>query len=54
MPCYILMVIGTANDINAQNYVPEFNDARIKVKTATPIKAYSFNLNQVQLLKRAF
>jgi DUF1680 family protein len=54
MPCYILMVIGTANDINAQNYVPEFNDARIKVKTATPIKAYSFNLNQVQLLDGPF
>jgi DUF1680 family protein len=54
VPCYILMVIGTANDINAQNYVPEFNDAHIKVKTATPIKAYSFNLNQVQLLNGPF
>ncbi|MCQ6959099.1 glycoside hydrolase family 127 protein [Mucilaginibacter aquariorum] len=54
VPCYILMVIGTANDINAQNYVPEFNDSHIKVKTATPIKAYSFNLNQVQLLNGPF
>jgi DUF1680 family protein len=54
VPCYILMIIGTANDINAQNYVPEFNDAHIKVKTTTPIKAYSFNLNQVQLLNGPF
>ncbi|MDB5127737.1 glycoside hydrolase family 127 protein [Mucilaginibacter sp.] len=54
VPCYILIIIGTANDINAQNYVPEFNDARIKVKMATPIKAYSFNLNQVQLLNGPF
>lgn len=38
----------------AQSYVPEYKDMRMKVKNATPIHAYSFNLSQVQLLESTF
>jgi DUF1680 family protein len=39
---------------NAQNYVPHFNDNRIKVKNTTQIKAYAFDLSQVSLLESTF
>ncbi|MCK8494920.1 glycoside hydrolase family 127 protein [Spirosoma sp. RP8] len=38
----------------AQTYLPEKNDARIKVKTAVPIKAYTFPLNEVKVLDGPF
>ncbi|TDQ06638.1 glycoside hydrolase family 127 protein [Pedobacter metabolipauper] len=38
----------------AQSYVPQYNDARLKVKSAVPIKAYSFDLKEVQLLESTF
>ena len=41
-------------DIKAQNYFPQFNDSRIKVKNSTPIKAYAFDLSQVSLLESTF
>ena len=43
-----------ALNVNAQNYVPHFNDNRIKVKNTTPIKAYAFDLSQVNLLESTF
>ncbi len=43
-----------ALNANAQNYVPHFNDKRIKVKNTTPIKAYAFDLSQVSLLESTF
>jgi len=39
---------------HAQSYVPEWNDARIKVKPQVPIKAYSFDLKDVKLLPGPF
>ncbi|MBE7176697.1 MAG: glycoside hydrolase family 127 protein [Mucilaginibacter polytrichastri] len=38
----------------AQSYVPEQNDARMKVKTAVPVQAYAFNLSEVKLLDGPF
>lgn len=39
---------------HAQSYVPEWNDARIKVKPQVPIKAYRFDLKDVELLPGPF
>ncbi|MEO6977830.1 MAG: beta-L-arabinofuranosidase domain-containing protein [Mucilaginibacter sp.] len=44
----------TAAKAHAQSYVPEWNDARIKVKPQVPIKAYSFDLKDVKLLSGPF
>jgi len=41
-------------DTKAQNYFPQFNDSRIKIKNSTPIKAYAFDLSQVRLLESTF
>ena len=38
----------------AQSYLPEWNDARIKVKPVVPIKAYAFDLKDVHLLDGPF
>lgn len=38
----------------AQNYLPEWRDAKSKVKPKTEIKAYAFNLSDVQLLPSLF
>jgi len=37
-----------------QSYVPEKNDTRLKVNPVAPVKAYSFNLNDVKLLRSPF
>jgi len=39
---------------NAQSYVPEKTNNKLKVKPVVPIKAYSFNLNEVSLLNSPF
>src|SRR5215204_419493 len=38
----------------AQSYVPEKSNNKLKVKPVVPIKAYSFNLNEVRLLNSPF
>jgi len=38
----------------AQSYVPEKTNNKLKVKPVVPIKAYSFNLNEVSLLNSPF
>lgn len=50
LSCALFFALST----NAQNYVPHFNDNRIKVKNTTPIKAYAFDLSQVNLLESTF
>ena len=40
--------------IHAQSYVPEWNDKRFKVQPLVPVKAYSFDLEQVRLLNGPF
>jgi DUF1680 family protein len=57
--CFILnvvVVLGflTANITYAQSYVPEWNETRLKVKPQTEIKAYTFDLKDVQLLNSPF
>src|SRR4051812_43120699 len=48
------MLMICARPLLAQSYVPEWNDSRIKVKTVTDIRAYAFNLSDVQLLPGYF
>jgi DUF1680 family protein len=52
----VVVVSGflTANITYAQSYVPEWNDTRLKVKPQTEIKAYTFDLKDVQLLNSPF
>jgi DUF1680 family protein len=40
--------------IHAQSYLPEWNDARFKVKPVVPMKAYAFDLTEVRLLDGPF
>ncbi len=45
------LIIGTSiNDSLAQSYLPEKNNAKIKVKPIVDIQAYAFNLKDVRLL----
>ncbi|OQP64302.1 hypothetical protein A3860_20225 [Niastella vici] len=39
---------------NAQSYVPEKQQPKMKIKPVVPVKAYSFNLQDVQLLDGPF
>ncbi len=54
--CSILFLISMAvlTNIAAQSYVPEWKDARIKVKPAIDIKAYAFDVSDVRLLPGMF
>ncbi|HET9744238.1 MAG TPA: beta-L-arabinofuranosidase domain-containing protein [Chitinophagaceae bacterium] len=40
--------------VHGQSYVPEKSNNKVKVKPVVPIKAYSFNLKDVKLLKSPF
>ncbi|MDO3642413.1 glycoside hydrolase family 127 protein [Mucilaginibacter sp. L3T2-6] len=46
--------LAMAGMVKAQSYVPEYNDARLKIKPTVPIKAYSFDLKDVKLLDGPF
>lgn len=46
-----LAIINTAR---AQSYLPEWNDTRMKVKPVIPVKAYAFDLKDVELLESPF
>ena len=46
-------LLSTTNSF-AQSYVPEWNDGRMAVKPKVEIKAYSFDLKDVQLLPSPF
>ncbi|MDX2046996.1 MAG: glycoside hydrolase family 127 protein, partial [Chitinophagaceae bacterium] len=39
---------------NAQSYVPEKSDTKMKVNPVVPVKAYAFNLKDVKLLQSPF
>jgi hypothetical protein len=45
-----LLIVALA----AQNYVPEENNSKFKVKNAITIKAFAFPLNEVRLLDSPF
>jgi len=49
-----IFLIADGFVVNAQSYVPELNDSRMKVKPSVEIKAYSFDLRDVQLLSSPF
>lgn len=50
----LLIAINVIYTVNGQSYLPEYNDNRMQVKNAVPIKAYAFNLSDVQLLESTF
>src|SRR3569833_1801271 len=50
----LAICLAAAGMVKAQSYVPEYNDARLKVKPLVPIKAYSFDLKDVMLLVGLF
>jgi DUF1680 family protein len=50
----VLSVLAMVKTAQAQSYVPEWNDGRIKVKPQTAIKAYTFDLKDVTLLESPF
>ena len=45
---YLLIICLSAS---SQSYVPELNNSKIKVKPEIPIKAFAFNVGDVQLLE---
>jgi DUF1680 family protein len=49
----LILVISTGRSI-AQSYVPEENNSKFKLKPVVSVKAYSFNLADVQLLNSEF
>lgn len=50
----VLAIAATVKIAQAQSYVPEWNDSRIKVKPQIAIKAYAFDLKDVTLLESPF
>jgi hypothetical protein len=44
--CLVACLAG-AQTIQAQSYVPEWNDTRVKIKPVVPVKAYAFDLKDV-------
>src|SRR5687767_7507431 len=49
----LVLTIGVGESL-AQSYVPEENNGKFKIKPVAEVKAYSFNLSDVQLLKSQF
>jgi DUF1680 family protein len=52
--CFFILALIFSVTALAQSYVPEKNETRMKVKPVVPVKAYSFNLKDVKLLKSPF
>jgi DUF1680 family protein len=50
----ILLLQTSYNALQAQSYVPERQQVKMKVKAKVPVHAYSFNLKDVQLLDGPF
>ena len=50
----VLSITATVKTVQAQSYVPEWNDGRMKIKPQTAIKAYTFDLKNVTLLESPF
>jgi len=50
----VLAITATVKTAQAQSYVPEWNDSRLKVKPQIAIKAYTFDLKDVTLLESPF
>src|SRR5215210_666083 len=48
----LLLITSAAG--NAQSYVPEWNNKKVKVKEKANINAYAFNLKDVKLLESPF
>lgn len=55
MKKFILIIFFFSPLLNfAQSYIPEYNNNKLKVKPAIPVKAYAFNLDEVKLLNSPF
>ncbi len=50
--CFSLLLVS--NIAPAQSYVPVWNDSRVKVQPVANVKAFAFNLEDVQLLESPF
>ncbi len=46
---YCVLVLICCKAAYGQSYVPEFHNAKMKVKTAVPVKAYAFNLSDIRI-----
>lgn len=44
----------SSKNLNAQSYVPEWKNSKMKVQPAATINAYAFNLSDIRLLKSPF
>jgi len=51
---FLFLFVSTSIMAAAQSYVPEQYSTKMKVKPVIPVKAYSFNLNEVKLLNSPF
>lgn len=49
-----LLLIFTSSLVFSQSYIPEWKDAKIKVKPVGQLKAYAFDLSSVKLLPSPF
>jgi DUF1680 family protein len=50
----LIITVSFCLSVSAQSYIPEQNNKKIKVAPVIPIKAYAFNLKDVQLLNSPF
>ena len=50
----IVAVLFACANTFCQSYVPEWKDAKMKVKPVTDLKAYAFNVSDVKLLDGPF
>ena len=46
---FLVVILCVCANSYSQNYVPEVNDTRIKIKPVVPVKAYAFNLKDVRI-----
>ena len=49
-----IIVLFLSQQTEAQSYVPQWNNSKIKVKDVVPVNAYAFNLSDVRLLPNPF
>ena len=50
----IIVVFLYGLSVPGQSYVPEQNNKKVKINPAVPVRAYAFNLKDVQLLNSPF
>jgi DUF1680 family protein len=51
---FLCFLTGLSVHTFSQNYVPELNDARLKIQPVVPVKAYAFNIKDVKITGGVF